>query len=54
MSAELAPPAHRARLWRELRTCIPPDRLYERIEREMTVVLLRRVPAEDRLFASID
>lgn len=42
--AELAPETRRRALWSSLRTRIPPYRLYERIDREIPIVLLRRVP----------
>jgi deazaflavin-dependent oxidoreductase (nitroreductase family) len=41
--AELAPPERREALWQELRRRIPPYRSYERIEREIPIVLLRRL-----------
>lgn len=45
--AEVAPPPRRAALWADLRRTIPPYRAYEQIEREIPIVLLRRIPADD-------
>jgi deazaflavin-dependent oxidoreductase (nitroreductase family) len=42
--AERAPEDRRGRLWEMLRRRIPPYRIYERIEREIPIVLLRRLP----------
>jgi deazaflavin-dependent oxidoreductase (nitroreductase family) len=41
--AKEAPPERRAALWSLLRRRIPPYRLYERVEREIPIVLLRRL-----------
>lgn len=46
--AELAPPERRAALWRALRRAIPPYRVYENIEREIPIVLLRRLGPGER------
>ena len=48
--AEEAPRERRDALWQALRASIPPYRVYERIEREIPIVLLRRIPAEERVF----
>lgn len=42
--AELAPAERRPALWDELRRSIPPYRVYERIDREIPIVMLRRLP----------
>ncbi len=49
---EVAPADRRPALWTDLRRAIPPYRAYERIEREIPIVLLRRMPAETALRAS--
>ena len=41
--ASVAPAARRAALWQTLREAIPPYRVYERIEREIPIVLLERL-----------
>ncbi|MEM9174161.1 MAG: nitroreductase/quinone reductase family protein [Myxococcota bacterium] len=50
VEAEEAPAERRADLWRALRASIPPYRVYEKIEREIPIVLLRRIPAEEPVF----
>ena len=52
--AELAPPERREALWQELRRRIPPYRRYERIEREIPIVLLRRLRPASRQTAERD
>jgi deazaflavin-dependent oxidoreductase (nitroreductase family) len=52
--AELAPPERRKALWQELRQRIPPYRSYERIEREIPIVLLRRLRPASRESAARD
>ena len=48
--AEVAPAERRDALWSALRRAIPPYRVYERIEREIPIVLLRRLrPGEGSL-----
>jgi deazaflavin-dependent oxidoreductase (nitroreductase family) len=42
--AERAPEDRRSALWQMLRRRIPPYRVYERIEREIPIVLLHRLP----------
>ncbi len=42
--ASIAPPDRSAALWKALRKTIPPYRVYERINREIPIVLLRRLP----------
>ena len=42
----------RADLWHALRAAIPPYRVYEQIEREIPIVLLRRLPVGEDVFAS--
>ena len=49
---EIAPADRRTALWADLRRAIPPYRAYERIEREIPIVLLRRMPAEAPIHAS--
>lgn len=44
--AELAPPDRRPLLWKQLRNKIPPYRAYEKIDREIPIVRLIRIPAE--------
>ncbi len=44
--AELAPDERRPALWEALRRRIPPYRVYERIEREIPIVILRRLPPD--------
>jgi deazaflavin-dependent oxidoreductase (nitroreductase family) len=44
--AERASEQRRPALWSALRRRVPPYRLYERIEREIPIVLLRRVSPE--------
>ena len=46
--AELAPVERRAALWESLRRSIPPYRAYEKIEREIPIVILHRLPPEAR------
>jgi len=45
--SEIAPVERRASLWTDLRREIPPYRVYERLEREIPIVLLRRLPAAE-------
>ena len=45
--AEIAPVGRRSSLWRELRRTIPPYRVYERLEREIPIVLMRRLSAAE-------
>ncbi len=42
--AEQVPDHRREELWKTLRRRIPPYQVYERIEREIPIVLLRRLP----------
>jgi deazaflavin-dependent oxidoreductase (nitroreductase family) len=42
--AEQVPDHRRGELWQTLRRRIPPYQVYERIEREIPIVLLRRLP----------
>lgn len=49
VQAELAPKARRAALWSSLRRTIPPYRAYEKIDREIPIVLLRRLAAEEKI-----
>jgi len=51
---EIAPADRRPSLWSDLRRTIPPYRAYERIEREIPIVLLERIPAETPLRASAE
>lgn len=45
--AVTALPERREQLWNALRKSIPPYRIYESINREIPIVLLRRIPAEE-------
>jgi len=42
--AELAPADEREALWEKLRARIPPYRVYERIDREIPILVLKRLP----------
>jgi deazaflavin-dependent oxidoreductase (nitroreductase family) len=44
-----APAERRGELWRSLRRAIPPYQLYEKIEREIPIVLLQPIPAGEDL-----
>ena len=45
--AELAPKKRQASLWSALRRSIPPYRFYERIDREIPIVLLHRLSPDE-------
>jgi len=45
--AEPAPAGRRPALWNALRRRIPPYRVYEKIDREIPIVILRRLPPEE-------
>ncbi len=50
VEAREAKPERRADLWQALRAAIPPYRVYEQIEREIPIVLLRRLPVGEAVF----
>ena len=46
--ASVAPAERRSALWEQLRSAIPPYRVYEQIEREIPIVLLERLGPDER------